>query len=187
MEGRPLDDDDLAERACAGDVRAFADLLRRYETISFRLAFLLTGSASEAEEAAQSAFVKAYYALPRFRVGAPFRPWLLAIVGNEARNRRRSGRRAAALVTRAAEDRPQDDAAPSPEEAVLASTRRTALLDAVRRLPPRHRDVVMCRYFLEMSEAETAAVLGCAAGTVKSRLARALSRLRASLPGDDAA
>src|SRR3712207_6861099 len=57
---------------------------------SFRTACLITSSAADAEEAAQEAFVKAWRALPRFRAGAPFRPWLLTIVANEARNRRRA-------------------------------------------------------------------------------------------------
>ena len=61
-----------------------------YQGIAFRTAYLLAGSAADAEEAAQDGFVKAYRALGRFRIGAPFRPWLLKIVANEARNRRRA-------------------------------------------------------------------------------------------------
>ena len=62
--------------------------MRRYQEVAFRTAYLVTREAGEAEDAAQEAFVKAYYALARFRTDAPFRPWLLRIVANEARNRR---------------------------------------------------------------------------------------------------
>jgi RNA polymerase sigma-70 factor (ECF subfamily) len=181
VEGRPLDDEQLVERARDGDVPAFEALVRRYQDLAVRAAYLVTGSAAEAEDAAQEGFVKAYYALPRFRAGAPFRPWLLAIVVNEARNRRRSANRRVDLALRVAEGRRSGDAAPSPESAVLADERRRALLGAVAALSERDREIVACRYFLELSEAEVAATLGVRRGTVKSRLSRALSRLRATL------
>src|SRR3954451_17129742 len=106
-----------------------------HQTIAFRAAWLITGSAADAEEAAQDAFVKAYRALGRFRSGEPLRPWLLAIVANEARNRRRSAGRRGALALRAAgEERPSGEAAPSPEAALLAGERRATLLSALSRL-----------------------------------------------------
>ena len=183
MEGRPLEDAELVARARGGEVAAYEDLVRRYQELAFRTAYLITGQAPEAEDVAQEAFVKAYRALGRFRSDAPFRPWLLQIVANEARNRRRSAARRAALALRAAADRPSGDAAPSPEAAVLASEQRELLLRAVDGLRDADRQVVACRYFLELSEAEMAAVLGCARGTVKSRLSRALDRLREAVGG----
>ena len=73
---------------------------------------LITQDAAEAEEAAQDAFVKAWRALARFRAGEPLRPWLLTIVANEARNRRRSaGRRTRAGAARAEPDRVEDGSA----------------------------------------------------------------------------
>jgi RNA polymerase sigma factor (sigma-70 family) len=138
------------------------------------------------EEAVQEAFVKAYYALPRFREESPFRPWLLTIVANEARNRRKSAARRSRLALRVAEDRPSGDAAPSPEAAVLEREDRERLVDAVSRMRDEDRLVIGCRYFLALSERETAAALGIPAGTVKSRLARALKRLRATLERKEA-
>lgn len=179
MEGRRLEDAELAERARGGDVDAYAELVRRHQEVAVRTAFLIAGG--EAEDAAQEAFVRAYRALPRFRPGAPFRPWLLTIVANEARNRRRAWRRREALHLRSLRDRPPGDAAPSPEAAVLARERREALLRAVEGLRERDRLLVACRYFLDLSEAETAAVLGVPRGTVKSRLSRTLARLRKAL------
>ncbi|HEU5211961.1 MAG TPA: sigma-70 family RNA polymerase sigma factor [Gaiellaceae bacterium] len=179
--GRPLDDADLVARAQRGDGAAYEELVTRYEGIAFRTAYVLAGSALDAEEAAQDGFVKAYRALGRFRAGAPFKPWLLEIVGNEARNRRRSAGRRERLALRAAAEGASGGAAPSPEATLVASEQRRRLLDAVEALRDDDRLVISCRYFLELSEEETAAALGIARGTVKSRLSRALERLRAQM------
>jgi RNA polymerase sigma-70 factor (ECF subfamily) len=171
----------LVERARRGDSAAYEALVRAHQDIAFRTACLFAGSAAEAEEAAQEAFVKAWRALPRFRAGAPFRPWLLAIVGNEARNRRRAAGRRAGLAARAATEGASGDAAPSPEAALLASGERRELLAALEALDERDRAVIACRYLLDLSERETAEALGCRRGTVKSRLSRALERMRLKL------
>jgi RNA polymerase sigma-70 factor, ECF subfamily len=179
---RPRDESELVERARRGDENAYEELVRAHQGIAFRTAYLVVGSAAEAEEAAQEGFVKAFRALGRFRPGSPFRPWLLQIVANEARNRRRSEGRRAALAVRAAAD-PQSSsggAAPSPEGALLAGEDRERLLAAVNGLREEERLVIACRYFLELSEEETAAALGVRIGTVKSRTSRALEHLRES-------
>ena len=143
-------------------------------------AMLITHDAAEAEEAAQDAFVKAWRALAKFREGDPWRPWLLTIVANEARNRRRSAGRRANLALRVATQEASGDAAPSPEAALLSSEQRAGLLAAVNELPEDQQTVVSLRYFLGLSEAEVAEALGVPQGTVKSRTARALGRLRES-------
>jgi RNA polymerase sigma-70 factor (ECF subfamily) len=178
VEDRPLEDDELVAQAQRGDTRAFGTLVEEHQTIAFRTAYLLTGSAADAEDAVQDAFVKAYSALGRFRPGAPFRPWLLAIVANEARNRRRSAGRRERLALRAAEDPLSGGAVPSPEAALLDAERREELLRAVNDLREDDRMAIGCRYFLGLSEEETAAALGWRRGTVKSRTSRALDRLR---------
>jgi RNA polymerase sigma-70 factor (ECF subfamily) len=155
--------------------------VRTYQGIAFRTAYLVVGDAGEAEDAAQEGFVKAFYALRRFHAGAPFRPWILQIVANEARNRRRSAGRRTALVMRTAADAPSGEAAPSPEAALISGERHEELLAAVNGLREEDRLVIACRYFLELSEEETAAALGWRRGTVKSRLSRALDRLRAQI------
>ena len=149
-----------------------------YQGIAFRIAYLVVGNAAEAEDAAQEGFVKAFRALGRFRSGEPLRPWLLKIVANEARNRRRASARRDALTTRATAESSSGEAAPSPEAALLDSERRELLLAAVDALPEPQQLVIACRYLLELSEDETASVLGLRRGTVKSRTARALDRLR---------
>jgi RNA polymerase sigma-70 factor (ECF subfamily) len=182
---RPLGtDDDLVARARQGDTSAYGALVEEHQTIAFRTAYLVTGSAAEAEDAVQDAFVKAYKALGRFRPGAAFRPWLLAIVANEARNRRRSAGRRERLALRAAEDPLSGGAVPSPEAAILAGEQREALLAAVNDLREEDRLALACRYFLGLSEEETASALGWRRGTVKSRTSRALDRLRVRLEGE---
>ncbi|HVF52948.1 MAG TPA: RNA polymerase sigma factor [Actinomycetota bacterium] len=183
MEGRPLDENhesELIERARDGDVGAYEELVRMHQAIVYRTAYFVTGSADDAEDVAQAAFIKAFRALGAFRPDAPFKPWLLTIVANEARNTLRAAGRRKGLGLRLSEDRPRVDAAPSPEATILREDDRGRLLAALDELDERSRAVVTCRYLLELSEAETAAVLGCPQGTVKSRLARALDKLRAT-------
>jgi RNA polymerase sigma-70 factor, ECF subfamily len=163
-------------------VVAYEELVRRHQDIARRTAHLIAPPA-EADDAAQEAFVKAWIALPRFRAGAPFRPWLLRIVANEARNRRRSAGRRESLAGRAFAQRPSGDAAPSPEVAALRSERRATLLEALDSLRDEDRDIVAARYLLDLSEREAAEALGIPIGTAKSRLARSLRRLRAQLEG----
>jgi len=164
------------ELAKAGDADAYELLVRRHQDLAWRTAYLIAGGAADAEDAAQEALVKAYVALPRFRPGAAFRPWLLAIVANEARNRRRAAGRRANLALRVATE--PAGHAPSPEAAVEAAEQRRLLVAALGRLRERDREVIACRYLLGLSEAEAAAVLDCPRGTIKSQLSRALGRLR---------
>jgi RNA polymerase sigma-70 factor (ECF subfamily) len=175
----------LIERARGGDVAAYEEVVRRYQELAFRVAYAITGSAADAEEAAQDGFVRAYHALGRFRTGAPLRPWLLRIVGNAARNRRVAARRRFAVDLDEGTVWSLVDPAPSPEAVALADEERRELVAAVNRLRADDRAVIACRYFLALSEAETAAALGRPRGTVKSRLSRALRRLREELERTD--
>jgi RNA polymerase sigma-70 factor (ECF subfamily) len=184
VEGRPLEDAELIRLARGGDVRAYEALVERYRDVAFRTAYLVTRGSADAEDATQEAFVKAYYALDRFRPDAAFRPWIMRIVTNEARNRTRSARRREALALRVAEDRPSGASARAPEAAAVSAETARTLLSALASLPEGDRLVVSYRYLLELSEAETAAALGVRRGTVKSRLSRALDKLRTRLPAD---
>lgn len=180
MGGRPLEEEDLVDRARHGDVGAYEQLVRKYQDLAVRTAYVIAGGA-DAHDAAQEAFVKAYRALGRFRAGASFRPWLLRIVANEAINRRRAARRQVDLALRAAESRPEGDAAPSPEGAALEREQREELVQAMSKLKPEDRLVIAYRYWFDLSEQEMSQALGVARGTVKSRLSRAVGRLRETL------
>jgi RNA polymerase sigma-70 factor (ECF subfamily) len=127
----------LLARACGGDLDAYEQLVRLHQQLAFRTALVLARNAADADEAAQDAFVKAWRALARFDRSRPFRPWLLAIVATEARNLRR---------------------APGRDEALVAE-RDGALAAALERLDERDRQVIACRYLLELTEAETAAAV----------------------------
>jgi RNA polymerase sigma-70 factor (ECF subfamily) len=183
VEGRPLNEQNLIQRAKSGDVAAFEAVVQIHRPIALRVAFLVVGDQTEAEDVTQEAFVKAYHAISRFRVDAPFKPWLLRIVRNEALNQGRRRGRQERLTLRLANDRVSGGAAPSPETTVITGVERMAVLDAVDALPGRYRDVITHRYLLGLTEAETAATLRIPAGTVKSRTARALDRLEAALSG----
>ena len=176
---RAIDDAEAIARSRDGDLDAYAVLVARYTLRAHRAAFLL-GAGEESDDVVQEAFVKAFRHLSRFRAGEPFAPWLLRIVANETRNLTRSRRRRSALALRlsAAEPAGQAD---GPADQVLAAERRTQLVAAVNALPDRERRVLVCRYFLDLSEAETAQVLQWPLGSVKSRTFRALNRLRGLL------
>lgn len=179
MDRPPEIDRELAARARHGDLAAYSQLVRRYEQLAFRVAWLVCRSPAEAEDAAQEGFIKAYRALGQMREGAEFRPWLLQIVANQARNRVRSASRRARYESLAAVD--AVGAVPSPEAAAVAHDQQQRLLAALGRLPEGERMIVACRYMLELTESETAAVAGVPRGTVKSRLSRAMGRLREEL------
>src|SRR5438094_2541966 len=178
MEGRPADDSQLIERAQRGDSAAYEEIVQRYQQIVFRTAYVITGSSADAEDGAQEGFVKAYRALDRFRLGADLRPWLLRIVANEARNRVRSSGRRHQLELRLTEGFRPGDAAPSPEAVAVAADERRRLLAMGNAWSHEDRLVIASRYFLELSGEETAAAPGPAEGTAKSRLSRALARLK---------
>lgn len=174
----------LIAAAREGDVESYGRLVVRYEAVAHRTAFML-GAGDDTEDVVQDAFVKAYLALDRFRIDEPFRPWLLTIVANESRNRwRRLSRRRTVTLSLVTES---ETHATGPTPPQVAESRETSriLCAALERLPRSQRDVVVCRYLLELSERESAQVLGVPAGTVKSRLARGLKTLRLAL--DEAA
>jgi RNA polymerase sigma factor (sigma-70 family) len=169
----------LILRARAGDHAAYAQLVRDNQLVAMKVATYV-GESALAEDAVQEAFVKAYLALGRFDASRPFRPWLLAIVANEARSRVRTRRRAELLAERLTATA-EAHTAESPEDIVLARIGATNLAAALGALREGDQNVLALRFVLDLGEAETAAVLGCRVGTVKSQTSRALGRLRGAL------
>lgn len=169
----------LVQRARAGDEAAWVMIMRNHETAVFRLAYLMLGNgdAAEADDIAQETFIRAYRKLQRFEVGRELRPWLLSIAANLARNRRRSAGRYWGAMQRWLNQRAPELHAPPPELDEAAQM----LWQAVQTLKPEAQQAIYLRYFLELSEAETANILGVAIGTVKSRTHRALKALRAKM------
>ncbi|MEX0683819.1 MAG: sigma-70 family RNA polymerase sigma factor [Dehalococcoidia bacterium] len=151
-------------------------MVRRYQNDAFRTAYLVLRDSDEAEDAAQEAMVKAYRAIGRFREGSAFRPWLLKIVVNQSLTQARSRTRRARLVDEAG--RVVDAPLQTLDEAVISSERAAVIWSALDSLKEHERVVVYLRYFLALPERELADYLGVPAGTVKSRLHRALAHLR---------
>ena len=180
-EAGESDEARLVVAARAGDERAYGQLLERHQGVAFRAAYLVAGSRADAEDATQEACVKAWLALGSFRTAEPFRPWLVRIAVNEARNRRRASGRRAGLALRVAARSSESRPAASAEAEAFGAQQRERLLAAVAALGEADQLVIAARYFLGLSEAETATALRLRRGTVKSRLSRALERLRARL------
>jgi len=143
------------------------------------LVALVTGEVAGAEDATQEAFARAYASWGRVRRAGNPDAYVRRIVINEHRSRFRKHRVAEELRADLATE-PMGGQQQGPEE-------QQALLDALRSLGPRQRAVVVLRYWLDLSEAETAAALNCSVGTVKSQASRALATLRrnATAPGDE--
>nr|WP_204003514.1 RNA polymerase sigma factor [Micromonospora lutea] len=181
-----LDDEQFVTRAQAGDLEAYESLVTRHTAAAYRTAVLL-GAGSDAEDVIQEAFVKGYRKIDRYRGESSFRSWLLAIVANETRNLHRTRERRNGLVLRAARVQPGSEVAEDDAVgAVLAGERRAALVRALRSLPSRDREVIVCRFLLDLSEDETVTTLGWPRGTVKSRTSRALAKLRGLLSVEEA-
>jgi RNA polymerase sigma factor (sigma-70 family) len=178
VEGRPLAEAELVRRAKRADVSAYTELVRRHQTVAFRTAYLVTGSAEDAEESAQDGFVKAFAALDRFDETRPFRPWLLEIIANDARNRVRSRLRREARQLRSA-DGFGGEASP-PDPFALADARSDGLL-LVACLRVEEQRVVLAKFVAGLTDEEIARALELPVGTVKSRLSRALAHLRTEL------
>lgn len=171
-----LDETELVQRAQAGDLAAYEQLVGRYEDAAFRTAYLVLRDRDDAADAAQEAFLRAYRGLRGFQTGRQFRPWLLRIVVNQALNMRKAKARRRAATERLAGTQPLPQ--PRIDESVIERERARALWSALEALGERERTVLYLRYFLAMPERELAEYMGCAPGTVKSRLHRALRKLR---------
>jgi RNA polymerase sigma-70 factor (ECF subfamily) len=165
-----VEDVDLAVQAKQGNIDAYETLMRRHQNVAQRAAYLVTGDAA----------VKAYYALESFESGRAFKPWLLRIVTNEAHSRRRSVARHARLALRAQEN-VTIQTTPSPESSFLAAERSDHLIRELNKLPEIDRLMISYRYFLDLTPSEMAETFGKPPGTIRSRLFRALARLREGL------
>jgi len=170
-----LDEPTLIRHAANGDAAAWEPLMLAHQQAVFRLSYLLLGDPDDAEDIAQETFLRAWKYLKRFDATRPLRPWLLSIASNLASNRRRSAGRYLAALTRAFRDEPTSSTI---EENSSQHTHANDLWKAVQTLKLPDQQIVYLRYFLDLTVSETAEVLQVAEGTVKSRLSRALEKLR---------
>jgi len=177
------DEQYLLQQARQGDATsaaAFGELVRRYQTAVYNVAYRLLGRRVEAEDAAQEAFVRAYRALDRFDVERPFAPWIKRITTNLCLNWLESARVKPQLLAAemSRDDQPVDmddwaQAGPSPEQTMVRQEQSTQLRQAILTLPPGYRAAIELRHFQELSYDEMADVLQRPLSSVKSDLFRA--------------
>lgn len=172
----------LIAAARAGSEHAIASLVREHWGRSHRLAFLILGDASAAEDVTQEAMLSALRGLGAFDVDRPFEPWLHRIVVNEARDWLRARARRPELISGV-----DDIGAAAEPEPELPAALPDELLEAIRALRPDYRFVVVLRHVLDYTPAEIADVLEIPAPTVRTRLRRALIELREALQPEEAA
>jgi RNA polymerase sigma-70 factor (ECF subfamily) len=177
-----LSEADLINRARAGDADAWDSLIQTHQEAVFRLAYLICGHAGDAEDVAQETFIRAFYHLDSFDTSRNLRPWLLSISANLARNRLRSLGRYLHHLQRLARLNPEPVSTVEGDAAKRADAQ--ALWRAVGQLDPTDQQIIYLRFFLELPVDEAAEVLNIAPGTVKSRLHRALGRLRGVVQTD---
>lgn len=171
-----MNETDLIVRARQQNEDAWVSLIQQHQEPVFRLAYLLLGNGHDAEDVAQEVFIRAYQALDRFDTNRPLRPWLMQITRNLAANRRRSWGRYWRAIQRFWAT--QAERTEGPEAYTEQQRAGEELWEAVRQLHQVDQEVIYLRFFLGLSVTEAADSLEIAEGTVKSRLSRALARLR---------
>jgi len=179
-------DEQLVERALAGDGDAFGEVVRRWERKIYALAYGITGSVEEARDAAQETFIAAYRNLQGFRGEAKVSSWLHRIAVNQCISRQRRARVRAETGIEEEAEAPNgrllsNGAAGSPAHAVESKERAEAVRRAVASLPRELREVVLLKEFEELTFQEIAGALGIPLSTVKGRLYTALRQLRLRL------
>ena len=176
-----MDEPTLIRHAMNGDKTAWEPLMRTHQDAVFRLCYLLLGDPDDAEDVAQETFLRAWKHLKGFDVTRPLRPWLLSIASNLASNRRRSAGRYFAALVRAFRDEPTSVRI---EEKSAQNLDASELWQAVKKLNTDDQRIIYLRYFLDLPVDETAQALQVAEGTVKSRLSRAVDKLRRIIKQD---
>lgn len=177
-----LSDEELLLQVQRGDVWALELLVQRYWRRVRGLAFRLVQNWETAEDLAQETFVRLLKAVDRYRHPEPVWPWLATITRNLCRDAGRRARRQHEVQAGAAGWKPAPWAA-DPGELVADRAERDRVVEALRRLSPKHQQVLTLRFYEQLSLREIAGRCGVPLGTVKSRLAWGLRRLRALLGG----
>lgn len=178
----------LVQRTLAGDQQAFGELVQRYERDVFNLAYRMLNERTEAEDAAQEAFLRAYANLERYDPDRSFKTWILSITSNHCIDRLRRRR----LVWLSLEEEPMmphpalTSDIPGPEEAALTNERNVLVQGLLDDLNPDYRLAVVLRYWYDLSYAEIAEMLDTTESAVKSRLFRARQALAEHLDAQPA-
>jgi len=171
---------DLIAAAREGDTNAFQQLYEHYRDRIFNLIYYSLRESQQAEDILQTVFLKVFQALPFFRAESSFLTWVYRVTLNECKNvkiRRRFWVPLSEIF-----DRPEErDPRPSSEMIHSSAVRAQALQEALMKLKPKHREVVVLKYLEELSYEEIAVILGVSTGTIASRLHRAMENLSSLL------
>ena len=175
-----MTEQELVRAAAGGDTEAFERLVRTYENKIYHLALRMCGSADEAADIAQEAFLAAWRGLPSFRGEANFATWLYRLTSNAAIDYLRRQKKQRGDLSLDDEELGLDavDTAPGPQDAAEGAELCSAVSEGLRRLGEDHRQVLVLREIQGLSYEEIAEVLALDLGTVKSRISRARSALR---------
>jgi len=176
-----VSDDELLRRIAAGDAEAFAALFRRYYGQVYRFARHMTGEAPPAEDVTQDVFVAVMRGAARYEPGRSAAAWLCGIARNVARQRLERDR---GMLPLADPDDTVEDGllvTPDPLGELIQATRLDELRKAILSLPVVYREVIVLCDLQELSYADAAGAIGCAVGTVRSRLHRARGLLATKL------
>jgi RNA polymerase sigma-70 factor (ECF subfamily) len=160
-------------------VEAFGDVCREYDTLLLCQAMRVCGNPDLAQDLAQDTLVEAWKHLSRYNGQCRFFTWLCAILLNRYRNVLREKRRLPFLAAARDPLAQLMDKAALPDESAELREEARVIQKCLQALPPKHRQVIYLRFFVENSLEGIAAALGCSVGTVKSRLFHALEKLRA--------
>jgi len=180
----PLSDEDLVRRIAAGDAGAFASLFRRRQREVYRFALHMSGAAAVADDVTQEVFLAVMKDAGRYEAArASVAAWLCGIARNQVRRRLDSERSLVSLDGHPEEDGEPDGGPIEPDalSGLVRAERIEALRRAVGTLPLRYREVIVLCDLQELGYADAAAAVGCAVGTVRSRLHRARALLAAKL------
>jgi RNA polymerase sigma-70 factor (ECF subfamily) len=177
-------EDSVAIRRCQqGDIDALGILVARYQHSALRLAFLLIGSQTLAEDVVQEAFLAAHHGLPRFNLAQPFAPWFYRIVTNTARMHYRTRNRHAAVsldtvLEDGADTNLRQDTTAGPEQHVERDELRREVGRLLAALTTAQREVIVLRYYYGYSDQEIAEIVGCRVPAARQRLYGGLHALK---------
>ncbi len=173
-----MDDLQAIQRLKEGDIGGLEILVARYQEKAVRVAFLITQDQALAEDVVQETFLRLYQRIRQFDSTRPFEPYLLRSMVNAALNASRRSPRHLSLDSDPEAVEHLLAQAASVESEVEYRRLKEEILQALSRLEPRQRAVIVQRYYLGMSEKEIATALGAPLGTVKWLLSAARSKLR---------
>ena len=176
-----MDEAELIARSQKGDQQSFHALMERYRTALSRTSYLTTRDNELAKDVVQETLVQVWRSLPSYRPSGSFRAWVLKILVNQSRRQYRRKRLETVPLDAAREMRSDEE---GPHDAAQREEDHQQVRDALDGLSNDHREVLILRYFSELTVPEIAQALSCREGTVKSRLSRAQDRLRQILTGE---